>query len=76
MLPSSVIDRIKSIQSKKEYDLCISIFVGSMADRVVIDEAIKFLKEYHPQYDDTNSKRLDILKDIKEGMADIDDING
>lgn len=77
MLNEKIIARIKAIETKSEYNELMNIFLLSDAPVEIKTEAIKELKKRHVSFDDErNSTPKEILQMIKDGEADISDMNG
>lgn len=77
MLNTDLIARIKKIENQDEYDFMLDNFKSSTADQTTIQEAIEQLKKLKPEFDkDKHYTNDEVMKNIKEGEADIDDIGG
>ena len=70
-------NRIANIETKSEYDEVLYSIQMSNAPIETREEAIRYLKAQCSQFDETaHNFREDVIRDIQEGMADIDDIGG
>lgn len=77
MLNQDLITRIKKIDNQDDYDFMLDNFKSSTADQATKQEAIEQLKKLKPEFDkDNNYSNDEVMKTIKEGEADIDDIGG
>lgn len=77
MLNQNIIKRINEIETKSEYDELMNSFVLSDANIEIKQEAIKELKKAHILFDDDRHiTPKEVLQMIKDGEADISDING
>jgi hypothetical protein len=68
--------RLGEIETQEDYNEQMEIYKTSSAPLEIREEAIKKLKAMFPEFD--NSNRLpskEIFKMMKDGEADIDDIN-
>ena len=74
-VPQRIIDRAKTITNKKEFNSVINSIKVSDAPLEQREEAIRYIKTQCSKFD-TQDKPLNtqLLKDIQEGEADIDDI--
>ena len=78
MVNDKLKEKIKNdIEDKVDYDDMMNGFKMSSADLELRQEAMNYLKAQYPQYDDKKHiPTKEVLQMIKEGEADIDDING
>lgn len=77
MLNENLLNKIKMIDNQDDYDEMLDNFKSSTADQSTKEEAIKELKKLKPDFDrDRQYTNSEVMKSIKEGEADIDDIGG
>ena len=77
MLNEHITNKINEVETKSDYDYLMNSFKLSSAPLELRQEAMKALQVKYPSFDDakhTTSK--EVLQMIKDGEADIDDING
>lgn len=78
MLSDVLKEKIETqIEDKVDFNEMMNGFKMSSADLEVRQEAMNYLKAQYPQYDEVKHiPTKEILQAIKDGEADIDDING
>jgi len=64
------------VNSQNEFDEKMNIYKTSSASFEQIENAIRELNRLNPQYSKTEKRDEKILREIKEGEADISDIGG
>lgn len=68
---------INEIETQEDYDAKMYEYKMSPADKEKREKAIRDLKIAFPEFDRTkNTTKDEVLKDIKDGEADISDMGG
>jgi len=77
MLNEHTLKKISTISTKEAYDELLNSLKTSEAQLEIREEAIRELKAQCPQFDEISKlPSKELLAQIKDGEADIDDIGG